>query len=119
MNSVNWTVCVGKGNIGVCVWLEVPIMHRMSGLSLAWQLHGVCWHENLISQSGIVSSGIVLLSFPTLVSVKYRVFLLANNKEMKNAKNAKDEDEFAFATQHGAHSRRICKWIMHLKTTST
>ena len=40
-----------------------------------------------------------------------------NNKERENAKNAKDEDEFSLATQHGAHSRSICKWIMHSKVT--
>ena len=70
-------MCVGEGSIGVCVWLGAPIMHRMSGLSLAWQLHGICWHEHLISQSQIVCFGIVLLNFHALVSVEYRVFLLA------------------------------------------
>ena len=77
MNSINWIVCVGDGDIGVCVWLGAPIMHKMFGLSLAWQLHGICWHEHLISQSGIVCSGVMLLSFPALVSVKYQVFVLA------------------------------------------
>ena len=77
MYSINWIVCVGEGDIGICAWLGAPIMHRMSCLSLAWQLHGICWREHLISQSGIVCYGIMLLSFPVLVSVKYRVFLLA------------------------------------------
>ena len=77
MNSINWIVCVGDGDMGVCVWLGAPIMHTMYGLSLAWQLHGACWHEHLISQSGIVCSCVVLLKFPALVSVKYWVFLLA------------------------------------------
>ena len=38
VNSMNWTVCVGEGVMGVmgvCVWFGAPIMHRMSGLSLA------------------------------------------------------------------------------------
>ena len=42
VNSINWIVCVGEGSMGVCAWLGAPIMHRMSGLSLAWQLHGIC-----------------------------------------------------------------------------
>lgn len=33
----------------------------------------------------------------------------ANNNEKENAKIAKDDDEFAFATQHGAHSKSVCK----------
>ena len=70
-------MCVGEGSIGICAWLGAPLIRRMSGISLAWQLHGGCWHEHLMSQSGIVCSGIVLLIFLALVSVKYRVFLLA------------------------------------------
>ena len=35
MNSMSWIVIVGDGVIGVCVWFEAPIMHRMYGLSLA------------------------------------------------------------------------------------
>ena len=26
--------------MGSCVWVEAPIMHKMSGLSLAWHWHG-------------------------------------------------------------------------------
>ena len=77
VNFINWIVRVGEGDMGVCVWLGAPIMHRMSGLSLAWHLHGLCWHKHLISQSGIVCCGVVLLSVPALVSVKNQVFLLA------------------------------------------
>ena len=32
----------GEGDMGVCVCLRAPIMHRMSGLSLAWHWHGNC-----------------------------------------------------------------------------
>ena len=35
VNSRSWTVRVGEDVIGVCVWFEALIMHRMSGLSLA------------------------------------------------------------------------------------
>jgi hypothetical protein len=63
--------------MGVCVWLGAPIMHRMSGLSLVWHVHDVCWQEHLMSQSGIVCSDVVLLKFLVLVSVENRVFLLA------------------------------------------
>ena len=69
-------MCVGEGSIGICAWLGAPLIRRMSGISLAWQLHGGCWHEHLMSQSGIVCSGVVWVIFPALVSVKYRVFLL-------------------------------------------
>ena len=34
------------------------------------------------------------------------------NKKRENANNVQDKDEFAFATQHKAHSRSVCKWIM-------
>jgi hypothetical protein len=36
VNSMNWMVWLGEGNIGLCVWLGAPIMHIMPGLSLAW-----------------------------------------------------------------------------------
>jgi len=36
----------------------------------------------------------------------------AKNKERENAKNAKDDDDYAFAARHGAHSRSASKWIM-------
>ena len=35
VNSMNWTVWLGDGDMGSCVWFETPIMDRMSGLSLA------------------------------------------------------------------------------------
>ena len=46
-----------------------------------------------------------------------RFYYKAKNKKIENAKNAKDNNKFAFATQHGAHSRSICKWIMDLGAT--
>jgi transposase InsO family protein len=36
----------------------------------------------------------------------------AKNKDKENANHAKDEDDYAFATQDGAHSNTMCKWIM-------
>jgi hypothetical protein len=54
VNSINWIVCVEEGDMGVCIWLGAPIMHKMSGLSLAWHLHGIYSHEHLMNQSGIV-----------------------------------------------------------------
>jgi hypothetical protein len=66
----------GEGAIGVWVWFGAPITHRMSGLSLAWQLQGRCGHAHLRSQSGIVWSGGWLLILPELVSVKKRVFFI-------------------------------------------
>ena len=77
VNLINWTMSVGEGDIGVCVWLGALIMHRMLGLSLASHLHGICWHEHLMSQSWIVCFGALLLSFHALVSVKNHVLLLA------------------------------------------
>ena len=35
VNSMSWTVTLGEGVMGACVWLGVPIMHVISGLSLA------------------------------------------------------------------------------------
>jgi hypothetical protein len=35
MNSMNWIVYLGDGDIGGCVCFGAPITHRMSGLSLA------------------------------------------------------------------------------------
>ena len=35
VNSMNWVVSVGEGNMGVCVWFGAPIMYRISGRSLA------------------------------------------------------------------------------------
>jgi hypothetical protein len=36
VNSMSRIVSVGEGDIGVCVWFGAPIMHKMSGLNLAW-----------------------------------------------------------------------------------
>ena len=41
----------------------------------------------------------------------------AKYKEWEDAKNTKDEDEFAFGTQHGSHSENVCKWIMDIGAT--
>ena len=35
VNSMNCTVQFAEGDIGVCIWLGAPSMHRMSGLNLA------------------------------------------------------------------------------------
>jgi hypothetical protein len=70
-------VTVGEGAIGVWDWFGALIMHRMFGLSLAWQLQGGCGHLYVRSQSGIVWSKGWLLNLPALVSVKKRVFLFA------------------------------------------
>ena len=69
-------MCGGEGVIGVCVWLGAPIMHGMSGLNLAWQPHGICWHEHLKSQSGIVGTRILLLIFLALDNVRNHVFFI-------------------------------------------
>jgi hypothetical protein len=34
VNSMNWIVCLGDGDIGGCVCFGAPITHRMFGLSL-------------------------------------------------------------------------------------
>ena len=54
VNSINWIVCLGEGSIGVCVWLGAPIMHIMSGLSVAWHWHFLCKHVHARSHLGIV-----------------------------------------------------------------
>ena len=41
MNSIMW---LGDGDIGSCVWVGALIMHKMSGLSLAWHWHGFWGH---------------------------------------------------------------------------
>ena len=56
VNSINWTVWLGDGDMGRVVWLGAPIMHRMSGLSFARQLQGVWGHMHCSSQSGTVCS---------------------------------------------------------------
>ena len=35
VNLMNWTVYLGEGDIGVCVWFGAPMMHNMFGISLA------------------------------------------------------------------------------------
>ena len=56
--------------------VRAPIMHRMSGLSLARHWQGVCGHVHLSNEFGIVWSG-GLLIFLALVSAKKHVLLLA------------------------------------------
>jgi hypothetical protein len=34
-NSINWTMVVGEGEIGVCAWFGAPIIHRTFDISLA------------------------------------------------------------------------------------
>ena len=71
--------------MGVGDWFWAPIMHSMSGFSLAWHWHCGCEHVharshrslNPRSQSGTVLSCGWLLRVPALVSVKNFVFLLA------------------------------------------
>ena len=36
VNSMNYIVWLGDGDVGTCVWFGVPIIHRMSSLYLAW-----------------------------------------------------------------------------------
>ena len=74
VNSMSWIVSVGEGDIGVCMWFRVPIMHRMYGRNLAWQWHITWEHVHLKSQSGIVCSCGLSLRFHALVSVKTQVF---------------------------------------------
>ena len=49
---MNWTVYLGDGVIGVCVWLGAPIMHSVSSLSLAWHWHIRCGHVHVRSHYG-------------------------------------------------------------------
>ena len=53
VNSMSWIVTVGEGDIGVCVWFGAPIMHKMSGLNLAWHWHVICEHVHLRSHMGL------------------------------------------------------------------
>ena len=69
----------GGGVMGVCIWFGAPILHRISGLNLAWHWHVVCVHVQLRSHSGIVCSYGVLFRWPALARVKKRVFLWACN----------------------------------------
>ena len=57
----------------------IPIMHRISGLNLAWHWHVVCGHVHFRNHSEIVCSGGLLLRLPALVNAKNRVFSLACN----------------------------------------
>ena len=44
MNSMNWIVSVGEGDINVCVSFKAQIMHNMSSLNLAWNWQVVSKH---------------------------------------------------------------------------
>ena len=63
--------------MGGVVWIGTPIMHNMSGLSLARHWHGVWRHMHCSNHSGTICSCGWLLKWPALILVKYRVFLLA------------------------------------------
>ena len=67
---------MGDGVRVVCVWFWAPIMHRMSGRTLAWHFARCCGHVHLSTHSGIVSSGALLLIVHVLVSVKNGCFYL-------------------------------------------
>jgi hypothetical protein len=58
VNSMNWIVWLGEGDIGGCFCFGAPITHRMSGLSLAWHWHGFGWKMHWSSHPGI---GIVIM----------------------------------------------------------
>jgi hypothetical protein len=77
VNSMNYIVWLGDGDIGKVIWFGAPIMHRMSCLSLVWQWHGLWGHAHCSSQSGIVCSCGRLLRWPALTMVRNLVFLLA------------------------------------------
>ena len=51
-----------------CYMNWAPIMHKMSGLSWAWQWHGFWWHVYWSSQSSIVCSCGRLLRWHALAS---------------------------------------------------
>ena len=38
----------------------------------------------------------------------------AKNNRQDNTNNTKEDDDYAFATQYGTHSKAMCKWIMNL-----
>jgi hypothetical protein len=63
---VIWVVVFGFG---------APIMHRMSGLSLASDWHGFWRHVHWSSQFDIVCSCGWLLRWPALVTVRNLVFI--------------------------------------------
>ena len=68
---------LGDGVIDVCVWLGAPIMHSMSGLSLAWHWHIRFGHVHVRSHFGSVWFGGWLFRLLALVKVKNLVCLLA------------------------------------------
>jgi hypothetical protein len=76
---MNCIVCLDDGNTGSVMLFGAPIMHSMSGLSLAWHWHGVWGHVHASSHSGTVDSCGRLLRCPALVFVRNRVCLLACN----------------------------------------
>ena len=58
VNLINWIVWLREGSIGVCVWLGAPVMHIVSGLSLAWHWRFLCEHVHARIHSSIAwSSG--------------------------------------------------------------
>ena len=77
VNSINCTVWLGDGDIGSVVWFGAPIMHKMSGLSLAWHWQGDWEHVHCKSHPGTVCSCGWLLILPEFTLVKNRVCLLA------------------------------------------
>ena len=77
MNSINCTVWLGDGAMGRVEWFGAPIIHGMSGLSLARHWHGVWGHMHSNNHSGAVGSCDRLLWCPALTLVRNRVCLLA------------------------------------------
>ena len=58
-----------EGEIGLCIWLGAPSMHRMSGLDLTWHWQG-CWgHVDLRSHYGTLGYGSWLFKLPTFAKV--------------------------------------------------
>ena len=56
-----WTMDVGEGDIGVCIWFGALIMHKMSSLNFPWHLHVVCVHVHLRNHFETVESSGLLL----------------------------------------------------------
>ena len=49
-----------EGEIGVCVWLGAPSIHRMFGLNLAWHWQG-CWGMCILGAIlGLLGLGVVV-----------------------------------------------------------
>ena len=63
-NSMNCTVWLGDGTMGVGVWLGAPNINKMFGLSFGRQWHGGFAHVHMSNHSGIVKPGGLLLRFP-------------------------------------------------------